>query len=46
MMDFVRGYNKFDASDLLGWQGKMLITVSEDDVVLNYFAGRLQLSAG
>jgi len=42
MMDFVRNY-EFDASDLSEWTGRMLITVSKDDVVLNYFDGMKQL---
>ncbi|MCP4608991.1 MAG: alpha/beta hydrolase [Planctomycetes bacterium] len=42
MMDFVRNY-KFDASDLLEWEGQMLITVSEDDIVLGYFDGMKRL---
>ena len=42
MMDFVRNY-RFDASDLSEWDGKMLITVSEDDVVLNYYDGMKRL---
>lgn len=42
MMDFVRNYT-FTASDLSGWGGKMLITVSADDIVLRYFEGLKQL---
>jgi pimeloyl-ACP methyl ester carboxylesterase len=42
MIDFVRNY-EFDASDLSEWEGQMLITVSEDDIVLNYFDGMKQL---
>ena len=42
MMDFVRNYS-FEASDLSEWDGKMLITVSEDDVVLRYYDGMKRL---
>jgi hypothetical protein len=42
MIDFVRNY-EFDASDLSEWEGKMLITVSEDDIVHSYFDGMKQL---
>ncbi len=42
MMDFVRNYH-FHADDLSAWQGKMLITVAEDDVILGYFDGLKQL---
>ena len=42
MMDFVRNY-KFDASNLSEWKGEVLITVSEDDVVLGYFDGLKRL---
>ena len=42
MMDFVRNYD-FDAGDLSEWAGQMLITVSEDDIVFNYFDGMKQL---
>lgn len=42
MMDFVRNY-EFDAGDLSEWAGQMLITVSEDDIVFNYFDGMKQL---
>ena len=38
MIDFVRQY-KFAPEDLSTWQGKMLITVSKDDVVFKYFEG-------
>jgi pimeloyl-ACP methyl ester carboxylesterase len=38
MRDFVRNHT-FTASDLSGWGGKMLITVSADDIVLRYFVG-------
>jgi hypothetical protein len=38
MCDFVRNYT-FDAKDLSAWNGKMLITVSEDDIVLRFFEG-------
>jgi len=42
MMDFVRNYS-FEASDLSEWDGKMLITVSKDDVVLKYYDGMKRL---
>jgi pimeloyl-ACP methyl ester carboxylesterase len=42
MMDFVRNYT-FTPEDLSDWDGEMLITVSEDDVVLNYFEGMKHL---
>ncbi len=38
MMDFARNYG-FQPGDLSDWDGEMLITVSEDDVVLRYFEG-------
>jgi len=38
MIDFVRNYD-FHSDDLSMWEGDMLITVSEDDVVLKYFDG-------
>jgi pimeloyl-ACP methyl ester carboxylesterase len=38
MSDFVRNYT-FREGDLSSWNGKMLITVSEDDVVWKYFDG-------
>jgi pimeloyl-ACP methyl ester carboxylesterase len=40
--DFVRNYS-FHADDLSTWDGSMLITVSEDDVVLRYFDGLKRL---
>lgn len=42
MTDFVRNYS-FHPDDLSTWDGKMLITVSEDDVVLTYFEGLKRL---
>ena len=42
MTDFVRNY-KFDADDLSAWEGNMLITVSEDDVVFGYYDGLKRL---
>jgi len=42
MADFVRNYN-FRPDDLSTWDGRMLITVSEDDVVLTYFEGLKRL---
>ena len=42
MTDFVRNYT-FDANDLSEWDGQMLITVAEDDIVFNYFEGLKQL---
>jgi pimeloyl-ACP methyl ester carboxylesterase len=38
MMDFVRHY-EFHLDDLKDWDGKLLITVSADDVVLRYYEG-------
>jgi len=38
MMDFSRNY-EFQPGDLSDWDGKILITVSADDVVLGYFEG-------
>ena len=38
MIDFVRHY-EFHPDDLATWDGEMLITVSEDDVVRRYFEG-------
>ncbi|MGD2026743.1 MAG: alpha/beta hydrolase [Anaerolineales bacterium] len=42
MRDFVTNYH-FTPDDFPGWHGKLLITVSEDDVVLNYFEGMKKL---
>ena len=42
MIDFVRNYD-FHADNLSIWKGNMLITVSEDDVVLKYFDGLKRL---
>ncbi len=42
MMDFVRNY-QFQPEDLDHWDGKMLITVSEDDVVFDQFEGLKRL---
>ncbi len=42
MIDFVRNYD-FHVDDLSIWRGHMLITVSEDDVVLKYFDGLKRL---
>ena len=42
MSDFVRNYI-FNAKDLISWKGKMLITVSKDDVILKYFDGLRKL---
>ena len=42
MTDFVRNYT-FHPDDLETWDGQMLITVSEDDVVLGYFDGLRRL---
>lgn len=42
MIDFVRNYN-FHAEDLSAWDGKLLITVAEDDILLKYFDGLKQL---
>jgi pimeloyl-ACP methyl ester carboxylesterase len=42
MTDFVRNYS-FRADDLSSWRGSMLITVSEDDIVLKYFDGLKRL---
>ncbi len=42
MTDFVRNYT-FHPDDLSTWEGDMLITVSEDDVVLTYFDGLRQV---
>ncbi len=42
MIDFVRNYT-FHPDDLSTWEGDMLITVSEDDVVLRYFDGLTRL---
>ena len=36
MIDFVKNYS-FQPDDLSSWNGKILITVSEDDVVLRFF---------
>ena len=38
MIDFVR-HCQFHPDDLSSWDGEMLITVSEDDVVFKYFSG-------
>ncbi len=38
MMDFSRNY-VFHPEDLSSWDGELLITVSGDDVVFNYFEG-------
>ena len=42
MMDFSRNY-EFHADDLNSWEGELLITVSEDDVVRGYFEGMKML---
>lgn len=42
MIDFVRNYT-FTPNDLSGWAGKMLITVSADDIVLRYYDGMKRL---
>jgi pimeloyl-ACP methyl ester carboxylesterase len=42
MIDFVRNHD-FHADNLSMWKGNMLITVSEDDVVLKYFDGLKRL---
>lgn len=42
MIDFVRNY-EFHSEDLSAWDGEMLITVSRDDVVFNYFEGLTRL---
>jgi pimeloyl-ACP methyl ester carboxylesterase len=42
MIDFVRNY-KFQPDDFKAWDGRMLITVSEDDVVFKYFDGLKRL---
>jgi pimeloyl-ACP methyl ester carboxylesterase len=42
MSDFVRNYS-FAPEDLAGWDGDMLITVSEDDTVRSYVAGLQRL---
>jgi pimeloyl-ACP methyl ester carboxylesterase len=42
MTDFVRNYD-FDPGDLSDWNGRMLVTVSGDDVILGYFDGMKRL---
>jgi len=42
MMDFARNY-EFQPGDLSSWDVEMLITVSADDVVFDYFGGLKQL---
>lgn len=42
MIDFVRNYS-YQPDDLSSWNGKILITVAEDDIVLKYFEGLKQL---
>ncbi|MBN1956239.1 MAG: alpha/beta hydrolase [Anaerolineae bacterium] len=42
MTDFVRNYH-FHPDDLSAWDGRLLITVSADDVVLPYFEGMKRL---
>lgn len=42
MIDFVREY-QFTAEDLSEWGGKLLITVSADDVIYPYFDGMKKL---
>ena len=42
MMDFVRRY-AFHPDDMKDWDGNLLITVSADDVVFNYYEGLKRL---
>lgn len=42
MIDYVRNYS-FHPDDLSSWKGDILITVAEDDTILNYYDGMKKL---